>query len=382
MLDVNDHIPVFEKPWYTFDISEGDYSNMVLGKITATDEDFGDNGNVTYALISKDTIPFHIAPLTGILKITGDLDREQRIAYIFQVIASDNSKTETPKTSTAEVEVNILDVNDNSPVFIGYDEVMTLNNGRKLYATSEIAESSNKIPVYKAYLNRNTEPGTFVKQISAIDKDFAGNGNGLVMYALRHNQLPYFFEIDSKDGVIMTISKFSRYRGYEHINLTIIASDLGTPSRSSMALLLINLQGDEGPEDEDDGYDVGRPKSLFQHQYYEIDVQENNDSPVMLLQINATSEHQDKVFKWSLVYEETNSKNFRIDSKNGTLWLVKSLDREEKSLHRFKIRADHVTREGRNMASITYPILDERIKGLAENEVRVSLILTCLFGSY
>lgn len=374
MLDVNDHAPVFEKPWYTFDISEGDYSNMVLGKITATDEDFGDNGNVTYHLISKDTIPFHIAPLTGILKITGELDRETRVAYVFQVLASDNSKKEVPKTSTAEVEVNILDVNDNAPVFIGYDEVMTFNNARKLYGTTELDETSNKIPVYKAYLNRNTEPGTFVKQISAIDKDFAGNGNGLVMYALRHNQLPYFFEIDSKDGVIMTISKFSRYRGYEHINLTIIASDLGTPSRSSMALLLVNLQGDDGPDDAEDIYEAGRPKSLFQHQYYEIDVQENNDSPVMLLQINATSEHQDKVFKWSLVYEETNSKNFRIDPKNGTLWLVKSLDREEKSLHRFKIRADHVAREGRNMASITYPILDERIKGLAENEVRVSTV--------
>lgn len=371
VLDVNDHPPVFEKGWYTFDISEGDYTSMVLGKITATDEDFGDNGNVTYSILSKDTIPFHIAPLTGILKVTGQLDREIKDAYIFQILATDNSKTETKKTSIVEVEVTIIDVNDNAPIFVGFDEMVTMNTARKLYpAANDMDENTNRIPVYKAYLNRNTEPGTFVKQISAIDKDFPGNGNGLVMYALRHSHLPYFFEIDSKDGVIMTISRFNRYHGYEHINLTIIASDLGTPSRSSMALLVVNLQGDDA-EDEDDEHERN-PKSLFQHQYYEIDVQENNESPVMLLQINASSEHQNKKFKWNLILEEPDNKEFRIDPHNGTLWLLKSLDREEKSLHRFKIRADEASREARNMASITYPILDDRIEGLSESEVRVS----------
>lgn len=371
MLDINDHTPVFEKPWYTFDISEGDYTNMVLGKIVATDEDYGDNGNITYNLVSDERTPFHITPLTGILKVTGELDREVKPQYSFKVVGSDNSKKEPRLTSSTEIEINVLDVNDNAPVFIGFDEVLTVTNGRKLNIANEMDESGqNMVPVYKAYLNRNTEPGTFVKQISAIDKDFAGNGNGLVMYALRHNHLPYFFEIDSKDGVIMTISKFSRYRGYEHINLTIIASDLGTPSRSSMALLVVNLQGDDTYDEEIE--DDDHFKGLFQHQYYEIDVQENNDSPVMLLQINATSEHKDKAFKWSLILEEPHNNEFRIDPNNGSLWLLKSLDREANDYYKFKIRADQTFREARNMASITYPILDERVQGLSENEVRVS----------
>lgn len=372
VLDVNDHAPIFEKPWYTFDISEGEYNNMVLSKITATDEDYGDNANVTYSIASNDKIPFHIAPLSGILKVNGQLDRELKASYMFQILASDNSRNEPKKTSTVDVEVNILDVNDNAPMFIGFDEVMTLNDARRMYSANEIDSSLNKIPVYKAYLSRNTEPGTFVKQVSAIDKDFTGNGNGLVMYALRHNQLPYFFEIDSKDGVIMTISRFTRYRGYEHINLTIIASDLGTPSRSSMALLVVNLQGDDLPYDIDDDLEHNS-RSIFQHQYYEIDVQENNDSPVMLLQINASSEYQGKPLKWSLVFEDSDAKEFRIDPNNGSLWLTKSLDREVKAVHRFKIRAEQTFREGRNMASITYPILDDRLNGLAENEARVRL---------
>lgn len=270
-----------------------------------------------------------------------------------------------------------MDVNDNSPVFIGYDEMLTLNTGRKLNDADDIIDSINdndmpyNLPVYKAYLSRSTEPGTFVKQISAVDKDDNGNGNGLVMYALRHSSLPYFFEIDSRDGVIMTIAKFSRYHGYEHINLTIIASDLGMPSKSSVALLVVNLQGDDGFDGEES--DLGDSNSLFQHKYYEIEVPENNVVPTMLLQINATSNgNKERAFKWSIATETDSNREFRIDPNNGTLWLVRSLDRETKDLYNIKIRADPVYREGRHMASITYPIVDERVSGLLENEVRVS----------
>lgn len=375
VIDINDHVPMFERPWYTFDISEGDYKHMVLSKIVATDDDFGDNANITYTLQASEMHPFYVTPLTGILKVNGELDRELKSIYELKVFASDNSLKEKRLTSTAEIEINVMDVNDNSPVFIGYDEMLTLNAGRKLNDADDIIDSINEsempynLPVYKAYLSRSTEPGTFVKQIAAIDKDFSGNGNGLVMYALRHSSLPYFFEIDSRDGVIMTIARFSRYHGYEHINLTIIASDLGTPSKSSVALLVVNLQGD----DVFDGDELSDSSSLFQHKYYEIEVPENNVVPTMLLQINATNNgNKERSFKWSIMTDMGSSREFRIDPNNGTLWLVRSLDRETQDLYNIKIRADPVYREGRHMASIMYPIADERVSGLQENEVRVS----------
>lgn len=286
------------------------------------------------------------------------------------------------KEIKSKLNLNILpfQVNDNSPTFSGFDEMLTLNGGygRRISDADEIIESINdedlpyNLPVYKAYLNRNTEPGTFVKQITAIDKDFSGNGNGLVMYALRHNNLPYFFEIDSRDGVITTIARFNRYQSlYEHINLTIIASDLGTPSKSSVALLIVNLQGTASNMDNDyDDMAVG--SSLFQHKYFEIEVPENNVVPTMLLQINATHMHREKSFKWSITTESANrNREFRIDPHNGTLWLVRSLDREMEDTYRLKVRADPVYRESR--ASIMYPITDDRIGDLMDNEVRVSL---------
>lgn len=87
--------------------------HMVLGKIVATDEDFGDNANVTYSLISNESNPFYITPLTGILKINGQLDREAKALYELKVMANDNSKKEPQLKSTVEIEINIMDVNDN-----------------------------------------------------------------------------------------------------------------------------------------------------------------------------------------------------------------------------------------------------------------------------
>uniref|UniRef100_A0A1B0GPD6 Cadherin domain-containing protein n=1 Tax=Phlebotomus papatasi TaxID=29031 RepID=A0A1B0GPD6_PHLPP len=370
VLDVNDHAPVFLKSWYTFDIEEGVYSNTRVGKVEAIDEDYGQNANITYAIQSSEKIPFTVLPHSGVIIVTGDIDREMKGIYEFKIVAMDGADEKTRLSSFCEVEINVLDLNDNSPEFTGYDEIFYSDGDpedtdRKLHNLSPVEsnrQSNNKLPVFKAYLNRNTEPGTFVKQVNAVDRDFTGNGNGLVMYSLHHNKLPYMFEIDSRDGIITTVSRFTNFHGYEHLNLTVIASDLGSPSRSSTALLLINLQGEDlMTEDDDENY-------LFPHKYYEVEVVENNVAPMVILHVNTSSQFSRDIFKWSIVPEMDVLRNdeFIIDPNNGTIWLTKSLDREHKDVYKIKVRADRVSREGRNApASMTYPIV---IRVIDEND--------------
>ncbi|XP_059611787.1 cadherin-89D [Phlebotomus argentipes] len=376
VLDVNDHAPVFMKSWYTYDIEEGVYSNTRVGKVEAIDEDFGQNANITYAIQSSEKIPFAVLPHSGVIIVTGDIDREVRDVYEFKIVAMDNGGKNMRLSSFAEVEINVLDLNDNSPEFTGYDEIFysdtdTENTDRRLDEVSTVEsnrQATSKLPVYKAYLNRNTEPGTFVKQVNAVDRDFTGNGNGLVMYSLHHNKLPYMFEIDSRDGIITTVSRFTTFHGYEHLNLTVVASDLGSPSRSSTALLLINLQGEEVlNEEDDDNY-------LFPHKYYEVEVVENNVAPMVILHVNTSSQYNREIFKWSIVPEMQVLRNdeFTIDPNNGTLWLTKSLDREMRDVYKIKVRADRVSREGRNVAAaMTYPVEGDKLKGLMYNEIRI-----------
>jgi hypothetical protein len=383
VVDINDHPPVFKKSWHTFDVEEGVYSKMHLGKIEATDEDYGNNANITYSIHSTDKIPFEIVYLSGDLKVTGILDREKKSVYEFKIIASDNSDRYMKLTAVAEVEVNVLDLNDNAPEYTGYDELYVSEDldggdgqGRKLSNVEDLDSNYQdknmpKLPVYKAYLNRQTEPGTLVKQITALDKDFAGNGNGLVMYALEHIKMPYVFEVDSRTGIITTASRLNMFNDYEHINLTVIASDLGSPSLSSSAMILINLQGENVYEDSESS-----ASTMFLHKYFEVDVRENNPSPMRLLQINMTSGAADDKYRWHIVPEMEILKHdaFKVDANNGTVWLVKPLDREKQDIYKLKIRAEKITRESRTIPMMMYPIVGERINGLLDNEVRVSFL--------
>lgn len=368
VIDINDHAPVFEKTWYTFDIIEGLYEDQELGEILATDEDYGANANLTYSIRSTKPVPFSITQSSGILKINRELDREAIARYEFQVVAADKSVS-GPRLSTAtDVEVNILDLNDNAPEFLAYDEMM--------YGFSEEDDSSEDttIPLYKVYLNKNTEPGSFVREVKAMDRDFAGNGNGLVMYALQqHSQWPNCFQIDSREGIITTAAKFSRHVDYEHFNVTVIASDLGSPSMSSTALMLVNLQGVDSEESAETMIESNR---LFPNKYFEVEVEENCEIPMELLLLNVSAKHQMDPMKWSIVVDadESGYDEFYLDPKNGSLWLMKPLDRETRDLYQIKVRADKVVRDGRNlvMPNIVYPITGSRLHNLNDNEVRVS----------
>lgn len=376
--DVNNHAPIFKKSWYSFDTQEGDYRDSVLGQVLAVDLDFGENSNVSYSLSETD-LPFKIKPVSGVIKITGSLDREIKDKYSFQVIASDNAEHLFRLSSSVEVEVNVLDINDNRPQFIGYDDITKA----ELYIP-DVADRTLKVPLYKAFLDRNTKPGMFVKQVSAIDKDYIGNGNGLVLYSLLHQEahgMPVF-NIDSREGSITTISNFKGYNDYEHLNVTVIASDLGSPSLSSTAIVLVNLQGQvivETTTPKPEEVFNFQNSSLFQHQYYEIQLLENNETPTELLKINFTKEFNPESLRWSLWVEEgfavhdDGQQLFEFDAKNSILYALKSFDREQKDRYQLRLKGERPNREARTYARLSYPVVDERLEGLENNECRLAL---------
>ena len=56
---------------------------------------------------------FSIGPVDGILRVTGDIDREENSQFYLTVEAKDGGGLRTPE----EVLVNVLDENDNKPEF-------------------------------------------------------------------------------------------------------------------------------------------------------------------------------------------------------------------------------------------------------------------------
>ncbi|XP_063981837.1 cadherin-89D isoform X2 [Diachasmimorpha longicaudata] len=355
IVDMNDHAPVFNKSWYAFDVPEGVYTRHIIGKIIAVDDDTGDNARVTYALSPpKDSSPsliFEIGEVSGVLMITGDLDREIKDTYQLTVTARDNGSPQ--QSATVDVEINVLDSNDNPPEFHGYTD-MNMDNALKM------------IPVYYASVPEDTPAGTIISKVYANDSDFAGNGNGLILFDL-HRRIgeKQFFEIDSKDGTIMTISELNYERQNLH-NVTITARDLGSPSLTSTAMLYVKVLD---VDEQDDKVEYDRP--VFQHRYYEVEIEENSVVPLKLIQLNVSEMYWNERMKYGIVSNDSDIHDlFGIHPDNGTLVLKKNVDREFRDTYQFRVKVDW-GKSGRGLPVMIYPVGGERLGGLAINEAKI-----------
>lgn len=365
--DINDHYPVFKKSWYSFNVEEAQYTRRILGKIEATDADFGQNANLTYYIEPKSKdLPFEIAPLSGVFSVNGELDREKEDKYILTVVAKDNGP-EKKLSSSVSVEVQVLDVNDNAPKFFAYDDLLEWKHPEAGELSNHNFESVMMIPVYKATLEENTPIGTTVARVYANDTDFVGNGNGLILYSLpqRKNHM-HLFAIDSKEGIITTTGRLD-YESQTVHNVTVVASDLGSPSLSSTAVLMLTVT------DVPDDVEVSN-KPVFISRYYELEIEENARTPVELLTLNLTEYYENFKMKYFILNENDSDvkRTFVIDPRNGTLYLIRSPDREVRDVYEIIIRAER-QKISRELPHMIYPVSDDVLEGMSKFDVKVIL---------
>uniref|UniRef100_A0A1I8EBB1 Cadherin domain-containing protein n=3 Tax=Wuchereria bancrofti TaxID=6293 RepID=A0A1I8EBB1_WUCBA len=97
--DTNNHVPVFSRPWYTFNISEGKiYSE--LARLQATDKDCGHPyGQICRYQITNalDGFPFAIDD-QGVLRNTRPLNYTQAKSYILTIVAHDCGMRQSKST--------------------------------------------------------------------------------------------------------------------------------------------------------------------------------------------------------------------------------------------------------------------------------------------
>nr|XP_056711917.1 protocadherin Fat 4 [Euleptes europaea] len=168
--DVNDHIPTFSKPWYSFDIPEDTTPGSLVAAILATDEDSGVNGEITYTVSEDDGDgTFFLNPVTGVFNLTCMLDYEVQQYYILTVRAEDGGGQFT----SDRVYFNILDVNDNPPVF--------------------------NMASYSTSLMENLPPGSTILIFNVTDTDDGSNSQ--LSYSITSGDSLGQFNIDSS-GVL------------------------------------------------------------------------------------------------------------------------------------------------------------------------------------
>lgn len=365
--DVNDHAPVFDKSWYTFDVAEGTYNDLTIGTIRAIDADYGANAELTYELItshedsgsSNASRSFSVDASEGVIRVSGTLDREKIMTHRLLVVARDQGSPSL--SSSVEVEINVLDVNDNAPMFHDYDE---------------LEEGTVRLPVYRVSVLENIPIGTQVTKVHANDSDFAGNGNGLILFDLSYQDRAekQYFAVDSKEGIITTIAKLDYETKRSH-RLIVTASDLGSPvSLTSSAVVLVTVLNVD--DDDEDGAGQESDNEVhkmptFQHRYYEVEVDENATVPLLVAQLDLAEDYRGDHIRYSVVADGSDSRDhFSVDPKNGSLYLMTEIDRETRDRYEAKVRVDRV-KIGRGMPVMIYPVTGERLNGLAANEARV-----------
>ncbi|XP_049895859.1 protocadherin-16-like [Epinephelus moara] len=177
--DVNDNAPVFAKLWYGLEVPENQ-APVELCFLKATDPDSGPGGELEYRITAGDSDgDFHLDTSTGALSTSRSLDRETRPEYTLEVVATDQGSPAL--SSTVTVEVKVLDVNDNSPVF---------------------SRSS-----YSVEVSEDAAEGSKVLEVSATDAD--DDMNGKVLYFLSR-EAHGAFSVDESTGVITTSAPLDR----------------------------------------------------------------------------------------------------------------------------------------------------------------------------
>jgi len=189
--DVNDNDPQFRYPSYRTELIENNYDGAVVLRVNASDADEGHNAALSYSLRSSSG--FAVDEDSGVIKATESFDHEVAASYRFFVVASDHGRP-VPRSSSAEVIVDIVDLNDEEPLFEHH--------------------------TYSLDVDENSPVGTEVGTVKAVDPDDGLNGH--VTYSTTSD----LFGVDSETGRITTLQPLDR-EVVPVYSLTVVASDSG-----------------------------------------------------------------------------------------------------------------------------------------------------------
>uniref|UniRef100_A0A8C5GTZ0 Protocadherin-16 n=1 Tax=Gouania willdenowi TaxID=441366 RepID=A0A8C5GTZ0_GOUWI len=297
--DVNDNTPVFASNFYNASIKENTPAGTCFLEVSATDEDRGSFGAITYNLGSGSgsAVPSHfsIDKETGQLCTSTALDRDQEVdKYDLTVTATDGGGL----SSVARVRVTVVDINDNRPTFY---------------------------PVlYTVSLSTHSAPGTSVVKVTANDPDAGANGR--VTYRTVPGGGSTFFTLNKDTGVI-SLSRSLHGKANTVISMLISAEDGGGQTAPENARVNVSVVGGS----------VASP--VFEQAQYFFTVSEDvlRGTAVGVVRAAAKTSVSKSIF-YSISSGDPDG-YFTVDSASGTIRTAIPLDHETCSSLDLEIQA-------------------------------------------
>uniref|UniRef100_A0A671U5H0 Protocadherin 2 alpha b 1 n=1 Tax=Sparus aurata TaxID=8175 RepID=A0A671U5H0_SPAAU len=308
VLDVNDNMPVFDKDSYAAMLNENSAIGTTVMQVNATDLDDGLNGEVVYSfgnnVNNRLRKLFEVDANTGEIIVKGLIDFEAKDRYEIDIKASD--KGPVPLATEKSVKITIVDLNDNAPEI-------------------EVTSFSRAVP-------EDSKPGTTVALISVNDNDSGVNGK-VICYISEDNDAPFKLEPNYKNYFSLLVDGPLDREKVSNYNVTIEATDKGTPSLSSTSVLSIHVS------------DVNDNAPLFPEPQINVYVKENSPVGAVIKTVTAIDADvdQNSQVRYSFLQSNTNTLPFstmiNINSETGDIISLQSFNFEELKTFQFKVQA-------------------------------------------
>ncbi|XP_043845845.1 protocadherin beta-4-like [Dromiciops gliroides] len=302
VMDINDNAPVFPHSRYEVEIPENSPIGSLVVTVSARDLDTGINGDISYTIFqASDEVSqtFGVDPISGEIRLKKRLDFEAIKKYEVDIEAIDGGGL----SGKCTIVVQVMDLNDNPPE-------LTVSS-----LTSNIPENSSE---------------TVVAVFSIRDRDSGDNGK---MICSIQEDLPFSLKPTFKNFyTLVTEGGLDRERRAQY-NITVTVTDLGSPRLKTEHNITVFIS------------DVNDNPPVFTQKTYTLYLRENN-SPA--LHIGSVSAHdRDKgtnaKVTYSLLPPETEDfplfSYISINSDNGHLYALRSLDYEAIQTFQFTVRA-------------------------------------------
>ena len=299
VLDLNDESPTFDLSLYNFPhVSEDVAVGSQVGLVQAPDLDEGSNGMVVYTSTNIDR-NFMIDRESGAIVLMASLDYEETERYVFDVTATDRGQP--PRSSTATVQIRVMDVNDNPPIFEPHPSTLNIVENEPAGAITTVTAT-------------DADSG----QNAAIRYEIAGDSYARKAFGIRQNGEVY--TVESLDREII-----SQY------NLIIRAVDGGVVRQTATLSLTINVD------------DVIDYPPVFSEVVYEVLITRVHSRGLPVVTVHART--LDLVQPQSIIYHITSGANpslFSIDQTTGMIFAETRIDPiEHEGVYRLGIMAQH-----------------------------------------
>ncbi|XP_072295785.1 protocadherin gamma-A10-like isoform X26 [Eucyclogobius newberryi] len=303
VLDANDNAPVCSKQVYKAEVQENSATGTVVTTVSANDADKGVNGEVTYSFahVSKEAKQlFEVNTKTGVIKVTGKLDYEKSKSHQLNVRASDHGSN----SDTCKVIIQIIDVNDNSPVI--------------------------QLMSFSSTISEDAPLGTTLAVINVHDDDSERNG---VVECSISSELPFKIE-SSLSGyyTIVTEEGLDRESVSEY-NITLTVTDKGSPPLSNQKTIQVKVS------------DINDNSPSFDGSEYFRTIPENNSPGFSIFTVRATDADWGQNARISYFLEEiylngaSLSSFVSVNAESGVISAAKSFDYEQIKTFGFNITA-------------------------------------------